>query len=175
MHRHGQHVVVVVVELVFVEVVTDPGAVGEELLDGDPVIDQREVGAEDRTRGGVQVELAALHEAHHGQRSEPLRAAGDAELRVGVCWDAEAAVRQPVRPLHGDAAVEVHPDHTREADVGGDPVDEVTEPVLLDGQPPGFVLARHAPIMTNLQRRDLEKAWRSPGWADVIWDACGTV
>ena len=69
-----------------------------------------------------------------------------------VCWDAEAAVRQAVRPLHGDAAVEVDPDDTREADVGGDPVDEIAEPVLLDAQRSGVVLARHAPIMTDRQR-----------------------
>ena len=43
---HGQDVVVAVVDLVFVEVVTDPGAVGQEVLDGDAVVDQWQVGAE---------------------------------------------------------------------------------------------------------------------------------
>ena len=55
--RHGQDVVVVVVQFVLVEVVTDPGAVGEELLDGDAVVDQRQVGAEHRPGRRVQAEL----------------------------------------------------------------------------------------------------------------------
>ena len=41
--RHGHDVVVVVVQFVLVEVVADAGAVSEELLDGDAVVDQRQV------------------------------------------------------------------------------------------------------------------------------------
>ena len=42
-----------------------------------------------------------------------------------------APVRQPVRPLHGEAAVEVDPDHTRQALLGGDAVDQVAQPVAV--------------------------------------------
>ena len=62
-----------------------------------------------------QAELATLDEAHHRQRGETLRAAGDRELRVDRRRDAETTVRQAVRPLHGDAAIEVDPNHTRQA------------------------------------------------------------
>ena len=54
-----------------------------------------------------------------------------AELRVDRRRDAETAVRQAVRPLHGGAAVEVDPDHTRQAHVGGDLVDQIDQPVAV--------------------------------------------
>jgi hypothetical protein len=129
--RHGQDVVVVVVDLVLVEVVADARTVGEELLDVDPVVDQRQVGPEHRSGSRVQAELAALHQAHHRERREPLGAAGDRELRVDRRRDAETPVRQPVRPLPGEAAVEVDPDHTRQALLGGDSVDQVAQPVAV--------------------------------------------
>ena len=129
--RHGQHVVVVVVLLVLVEVVADARPVGEELLDGDPVVDQWEVSAEHRPGRRVQAELTLLHEAHHGQGRQPLRAAGDPELRVDRRRDAKTAVRQAVRPLHGGPAIEVDPDQTRQAHVGGDPVDQIAQPVAV--------------------------------------------
>ena len=48
LHRHRHHVVAQLALLVLVEVVADPRPVGQELLDGHPVVDEREVGAEHR-------------------------------------------------------------------------------------------------------------------------------
>ena len=43
MHRDGKHVVGHILEDVLIEEVADPRAVGQQLLDGDSVIDQREI------------------------------------------------------------------------------------------------------------------------------------
>jgi hypothetical protein len=125
--RHREDVVVVVVQLVLVEVVTDARAVGQEVFDGDPVIDQGQVGTEQRTGRRLQRERTLLHEAHHRQRGRALRAAGGGEERVDRVGDAEATVRQPVRPLHDERAIHVDANHTGHAHVRGDPVDQLGE------------------------------------------------
>ena len=38
------------------------------------------------------------------------------------------AVERAVRPLHAEAAIEVEPDHTRQAFVGDDLVDKIAQP-----------------------------------------------
>ena len=88
-HRDRHQVVVHVEVHVLVEVVADAGAVGEQLLDGHVVVDQREVLAEQRASGRREVERAVLDEAHDRERGEALRPARDPESGVdlfGIPW-----------------------------------------------------------------------------------------
>jgi hypothetical protein len=116
--RNTYDVVVPVDHLVLVEVVTDARAVGEELLDGDALVDQGKIVAEHRSRRGVEAELTALDEAHIGQGGEAFRAAGDRELRVDRRRDAEAPMREAICTLEDESAVEVDPNDARQALVG---------------------------------------------------------
>lgn len=50
MHRHGHHVVVDLIAGAFVQIVADSGAVGQQVLDGYPIIDERWVGTEQLPR-----------------------------------------------------------------------------------------------------------------------------
>jgi hypothetical protein len=40
-HRYGHDIVINLVAVAFVEIVTDAGAVAQEVLDGYPIVDQR--------------------------------------------------------------------------------------------------------------------------------------
>ena len=159
MDRHCQHVVVVIGDLVLVEVVTDSRPVGEELLDSHPVVDKRQVSVEHRPGRRAQAELATLHEAHHRQRSETLRAAGDGELRVDRRRDVETTVRQAICPLHGEASIEVDSDQTRQAHIGGDRIDQLAELALVVTRPAGIGLdagmhhSQHPPLQAPMVAR----------------------
>ena len=96
--RHREHELVRVVVHVLVAVVADAGAVGEEVLDGDAVVDQREVVAEDRPGRRVEGEHPLLDEAHDHEGGERLAPAGDGELRVDAVGDAEARGGRGRRP-----------------------------------------------------------------------------
>ena len=91
-HRHRHHVVGDVADGVLVEVVADPGTVGQQVLDGDVVGDQGQVVAEQRAGGGVEPERPALDQGHDRQRGEALGCARGGEQRVD-------RVEDPVRPI----------------------------------------------------------------------------
>ena len=105
--RNGHDVVDRVVHHVLIDVVTDAGAVGEQVLDGDAVVDQREVVTKDRAGRGVETELSLLDQTHDRRGSETFRAARDRELCVDPVGDAEAPMGHAVGGLKGDTAIEV--------------------------------------------------------------------
>ena len=127
MHRYGQHVVGDLVVGVLVEVVTDAGPVRQEVFDRDVVADQRQVGAEHRTRGGRQVQQSLFDQAGDGERGQPLRPAGDREPGVDRVRDPVRAVRVSVRLGELELATPVHPHHTAEPGLVRDRVDRVRQ------------------------------------------------
>ena len=82
-----------------VEVVADARSVGEQVLDRDALVDQRQVVAQQRPCRGRRLERPVLDEAHHGQRGEALRPARDPEPRVAGVRDPQPAMGEAVR-LH---------------------------------------------------------------------------
>ena len=56
---------------ILVEVVPDPRAMREQVLDGHVVRDEREIVAEKRARGRRELERAVLDETHDGERGQP--------------------------------------------------------------------------------------------------------
>ena len=95
MHRDRQHVVGDVPVVVLVEVVPDPGPVREQVLNGDGVLDQRQVRAEQAPSGRAPLEQPLLDQAHHGQGGHALHRAGDGELGLWRVEDSVRAVGQP--------------------------------------------------------------------------------
>ena len=93
-----------------VEVVADPGPVRQQVLDRHGVVDEGQVVAEQLARPGVEGEHAVLDEAHHGQRGEPLGAAGHPHAGVGGEPDAVGAVGEAVRVHERLLAGPVDPD-----------------------------------------------------------------
>jgi hypothetical protein len=75
-----------------VEVVADARSVSEELFDGHLVRDQGQVLPQDRTSRGGRLQTSFLDQAHHGERGEALRPAGDGELRVRPVGNHEPAM-----------------------------------------------------------------------------------
>ena len=65
--------------VVLVQVVADARPVGEQVLDGHAVVDQRQVGSEHRARGGRSSSSARPRPATDGQRGQALGAAGSGE------------------------------------------------------------------------------------------------
>ena len=110
-----------------VEVVADARPMGEQVLDGDRVVDQRQRVAEDLASRGAEREHAALHERHHGERRERLGAARDADAGVGGHLDAMGAVGEPGRPLDDRRPADVDSDDARERRLGDHGVERVTE------------------------------------------------
>ncbi len=125
----GHHVLVGVGEDVLVEVVADAGSMGEQMLHGDAIVDQREVTAEQRSRRRVEADLVALDHRHERQGRQPLRSTGDAELRLRRIRNAEPAVGHPGRTLERDDSGAVDAHRSREPFVGHDPFDRFPEPV----------------------------------------------
>ena len=109
-------------EQVLVQVVADPRSVREQLLDGDVIVDQRQIAAEQPARGHVQGERAGFHQAHHRHGSEALAATGDRDPRRRRHRDREASVGQTVGRLENDAVAGVDTDDAGEPGVGGEPV-----------------------------------------------------
>jgi hypothetical protein len=122
-HRHRHHVVGHVGYRVLIEIVPDARAVREQVLDGDVVADQRQIGAEQRPSGRARLEHAAFDQTHDDQRGEALRGAGRRELSVEGGGDAMSAVGEPVRPRHLGSTRAVHPHHPREPRTTGDLVE----------------------------------------------------
>jgi hypothetical protein len=127
LRRDGKQVVRKVQVELLVEVVADPRPVRQQMLDGDALVDERQVGAENRPRRRRKVESSLLDEAHDHQRGEPLRAARDAELRVGRVRNPVSPVGETVGADELDAVGTVDPDDAREARVGCDPAEIARE------------------------------------------------
>ena len=70
-----------------------------------------------------RLERAPLDQRHHGERGEPLGAAGDADAGVDLVRDAVGAVGQPERLGEHGLVADVDPHHPGEAGVGGDLLD----------------------------------------------------
>ena len=108
------------VSSVLVEVVADPGAVREEVLDRDLVGDQRQVVAEQRAGGRRHREDAVLDQARDRQRRQPLDAARDRELRLQRVRNLVSSMREPVRLGEDGLSVEVDADHPGEVRLAGE-------------------------------------------------------
>jgi hypothetical protein len=119
-HGHCQQVGVEVELLLLVDVVADPRAVREQVLDRHVVADEREVVAEERAGGGRELERAVLDEAHDRERSEALRAAREPEAGVEPVRDRVPTVREAPGASEYDLVPAVDTDDAREARLGGD-------------------------------------------------------
>jgi hypothetical protein len=117
-YRDGQDVVRDLAGSVLVQVVADPRAMGEEMLDRDVVADEREIFPENGASAGGEVERAGLDQAHDGQRRQALRTACYAEPRVDGVRDSAAAMSKAVRALDDDVTAPIHADDAREEGLG---------------------------------------------------------
>jgi hypothetical protein len=109
------------VELAFlVEIVTDAGAVREQMLDRDVLGDQRQVVPEHRARRRRELETTFLDQAHERQGRQSLRPARNREAGVEHVRDFVCAVREAVRLRHYDAIQQVDANDAREPRLGGD-------------------------------------------------------
>jgi hypothetical protein len=77
--RPAHHVVIDVAELLLVQVVTDAGAVAEQVLDGHGVVDLGQIVAQQRSRGQIKGGRAVADEAHDDEGGHALAAAGHHE------------------------------------------------------------------------------------------------
>ena len=124
-HRTLQHVVGdLAVLVVLVEVVADAGPVREQVLDGDAIVDERKVRAEDRAGGRVEAEHTVLDEAHHCERGEALgrRWRGRTACR-GCSGTSYARFGEAVGLGQHGLAATVDPHHAGEGGRRGDLVD----------------------------------------------------
>ena len=97
-HRHRHHVVGDVADGGLVEVVADPGAVRQQVLDRHVVGDQGQVLAEQRAGRGAELERPALDQAHHRQRGQALGSARGGEQVSGRCWGSRGPGRRSRTP-----------------------------------------------------------------------------
>ena len=123
-HRHRQQVVGDVELSVLVEVVADPRPVRQQVLDGDGVVDQRQVIAEHAT-GPSSSSRSAPSSIRLTTASavSAFRAAGDREPGIDPVRDAVCAAGQAVRLGEVGLATKVHPHYAGETGAGGERVD----------------------------------------------------
>ena len=84
LHGDGHEVVGEVEVELLVEVVAYPRAVREQVLDRDPVVDEREVGAEHRTSCRLETQRPVLDETHDDERRQSFGPTRDANCVSGV-------------------------------------------------------------------------------------------
>ncbi len=113
--RLAHHVVGDRALLGLVEVVADAGAVTEEVLDRDPVVDQREVAAQQRPCRCTERELAAVDEHHGDQCCEALQPARCSEPGVTRVRDTVGAVGEAVYRFVDQPPADVDADHAGES------------------------------------------------------------
>jgi hypothetical protein len=126
-HRDRHEVLVHVDIRVLVEVVADPRAVREQVLDGHVVADERKLVSEKRARRRGELEHSVVDEAHDREGRQPLRTAREREPRVWRVRDPVTTMRVAVRLLDLGPPPAVHSHDTREAGLGGDCVELVLE------------------------------------------------
>ena len=112
--RDGEDVVGHLPVAVLVEVVPDPRGVGEQVLERDAVVDQRQVVAEQGADRLVEPQLAVLDEPHHGQRGERLAAAGNRDPGRRRHRDLEGAVEVALTALEDATIPDIHRRDARE-------------------------------------------------------------
>ncbi len=108
-----------------VEVVADPGAMREQVLDRHGVADERQVVAEERPRRRRELQRRVLDEAHHRERRQALRGARGPEPGVDRVLDPGGAIREPVRLSELRLAAAIDADDAREVLLRGDSFDEI--------------------------------------------------
>ena len=79
----------------------------EEVLDGHLVADQRQIGTEDGAGRSRELEQPVFDEPDHDERCQPLRPAGERELRPQLVRGLVAPMSKPIRPRHDDSVLEV--------------------------------------------------------------------
>jgi hypothetical protein len=92
-----------------VQVVPDPRAVCEQMLDGHVVADERKILSEQRSRGRRELEQTVLDEAGDRERRQSLCAARDRELSIDFVGYLLAALREAVRLRDFDPRPAVDP------------------------------------------------------------------
>jgi hypothetical protein len=127
-HGHRREVVRQIQIGVLVEVVADAGAVAQQVLHRHVIGDQGEVGPENRARGAVEAEDTLVHQAHHRERREGLRPAGDGQLAVDGHRDGVGAVGEAERRRDGRRVRSIDPDNPAEVDAFGQCCERVLEP-----------------------------------------------
>ena len=110
MNRDGEYMVGDRALDLLVEVVADARSMREQVLDCDPVVDQRQVVAEQGTGGRGEVERPVMHEAHHGQGGEALGSARGPEPGVDGVRDLERAVCEAERLGEQYVVASIHAD-----------------------------------------------------------------
>ena len=101
-------------EGVLVEVVADPGPVGQQVFDRHVVGDEGQVVAEQRARGRVEREGPSLDQGHDRQCRQALGAARGRELGLDRVGDGVGAVGEPVCRAELGLARAVEADHPGE-------------------------------------------------------------
>jgi hypothetical protein len=107
-HGDGHHVVGDLAACILVQVVADPRAVPEEVLDGHVLRHQGEVVAEEGPRRRVEREVAVLDQADDGEGRHALHPTRNREVRVWAVRDVVRSIREAVRRLDEELAVAVH-------------------------------------------------------------------
>ena len=101
----------------------------EQVPDGDRVVDERQVVAEQRAGQGVKRQDTALDQTQDSHGGECLCPTGDSEARARGVADRVSPVRQAVCRVHHPLPGLVHPHHPGEAGAFGGLVDGVGEAV----------------------------------------------
>jgi hypothetical protein len=81
-----------------------PERVRQQVFDRHPVVDEREIRAEDRPCRRGKLQRAVFDQAHHRECGQALGATRDAEPRVDRVRDPVSAIGQPVRSRELDPA-----------------------------------------------------------------------
>ena len=95
-HRDRHHIVVLVIQIVLVEVVADPGPVRQQVLDRHDLGDQGQVRVEQRAGGRVELQGPPLHQSHDDQGRQALRPARGREEGLHGVEDPMGTVSKPV-------------------------------------------------------------------------------
>ena len=112
---HREHVVGDWDAGLLVDVVTDAGAVRQQVLHRHVIADERQIPAQHRPRGRGQCQRTVADQADDGERGQPFRPAGDREPGVEGVRYLLGTVSQAVRLAELDLAAAVHRHHTGES------------------------------------------------------------
>lgn len=126
-HRDRHQVVGDLVPGGLVEVVADARPVGEQMLDGDTVADEPQVGSQHRTRRRCQIEHSVLDQPYDGQRRQTLGGTGRREPGRDRVGDAVGAVGEPERLLEPHVAGVIDPHDAGKPGAARDVVNPVRE------------------------------------------------
>ena len=115
--------------LVLIQVVADPGGVGEQVADRHGVIDQRQIDSQHRAHGAVEGQRPLVDQRADDQGGEALGDAGDTQAVPARHRDLLRTIGQAEALLEHGGATVVHSDHAAEGAVRGGDVESLGEVV----------------------------------------------